>query len=942
MANGDSELKPLRSPFDGRTSPTAAVTGDESADKDLPLREDIRLLGRILGDTIRAQEGQEAFERIERIRQRSLRFRRNQDPSAQLELDVILKALTRAETIQIIRAFTTFSYLANIAEDQHHIRRVRAHAVATDVPREGSIAHSLCRAFSAGVSSEQIFAFFSDAYVSPVLTAHPSEVRRKSILDREREIAKLLDHGDRLRLSPEEMRAREEDICRLVLTIWQTSIVRKRKLTVLDEISNGLSYYDETFFQELPRLYSEIEDRLTEYNTSDQTPLVPSFFKMGSWIGGDRDGNPSVTASTLRDALRLQSSLAISHYLTELRALGAELSLDDAAVDVSSAVREIAEGSADYTSRSAGETYRRAIECIQAKLTMAARQLAGPATICPLLDEASYYSASELRTDLDAIHRSLVAHRSVLLARGRLRKLRRAVDVFGFHLAGLDLRQNANVHERAVAELLATAGIELSYRTLGEEQRIDRLRQELRTSRILASPFVTYSPETASELSVMKATFEVQKRYGIVAVPHYIISNTRSASNILEAAVLLRDAGILRPRAGEIDIDIVPLFETIADLRCCGETMDRLFKIPEYAQLVAARGNVQEVMLGYSDSNKDGGFLTSGWELYKAEIKLLEVFRRYGIRLRLFHGRGGSVGRGGGPSYQAILAQPSGAVQGALRVTEQGEVIAAKYSNPEVGRRNLEIIAAATLEASLVGPDNNVPKTEYLAAITELSSYAFRAYRRLVYETEGFERYFWEATVISEIAYLNIGSRPTSRIKSSRIEDLRAIPWVFSWAQCRLMLPGWYGFGTAVGAWLASHGDNAMSTLRAMYREWPFFQMLLSNMDMVLAKTDIGIASRYAALVQDRKLGERIFAELHSEWHCTIKALLTITEQKTLLERNPLLARSIRNRFPYLDPLNHVQIDLLRRYRSGDSNELVRQGIHLTINGIAAGLRNTG
>jgi phosphoenolpyruvate carboxylase len=421
-----------------------------------------------------------------------------------------------------------------------------------------------------------------------------------------------------------------------------------------------------------------------------------------------------------------------------------------------------------------------------------------------------------------------------------------------------------------------------------------------------------------------------------------VISMATNVSDVLEVAVLLKEAGLLHPREGKLDLDIVPLFETIEDLRNCGAVMDALLGTPGYARFLESRGRIQEVMLGYSDSNKDGGFLTSGWELYKAEIALVEVFRRHDIGIRLFHGRGGSVGRGGGPSYQAILAQPPGAVQGAIRITEQGEVIASKYSNPELGRRNIETLAAATLEATLLRPETAAPRPEYLDLMEQLSNDAYRAYRDLVYETEGFVRFFRESTVVGEIANLNIGSRPASRKASEKIEDLRAIPWVFSWAQMRLMLPGWYGFGSAVAAWLEAEPATGMATLRAMYREWPFFQMLLSNMDMVLAKSDIAIASRYAELVSDVTLRETIFSRLRAEWQASIEALLAIMEQNQLLETNPLLARSIRNRFPYLDPLNHMQIELLRRYRAGDGDEDVVTGIHLTINGIAAGLRNSG
>jgi phosphoenolpyruvate carboxylase len=456
------------------------------------------------------------------------------------------------------------------------------------------------------------------------------------------------------------------------------------------------------------------------------------------------------------------------------------------------------------------------------------------------------------------------------------------------------------------------------------------------------SPFVAYSAETSGELDILRTAADIHRRYGQTAVANYVISKADSVSDVLEVAVLLKEVGLLRPREGALDLNIVPLFETIADLRNCGAVIDALFTIDDYMRLLEGRGRVQEIMLGYSDSNKDGGFLTSGWELYKAEIALVDIFRRHGVALRLFHGRGGSVGRGGGPSYQAIRAQPDGAVQAGIRVTEQGEVIAGKYSNPETGRRNLESMASATLEAALPQSEHDAPRPEFLAAMEDLSALAYRAYRDLVYDTPGFERYFWESTVIGEIANLHIGSRPASRKKSTRIEDLRAIPWVFGWSQCRLMLPAWYGFGSAVKQWTAAHPADGMALLRGMANEWPFFQTLLSNMDMVLAKSDLAIAQRYMHLVEDVVAREAIFARLSAEYRASIDALLAILEQRAVLDRNPSLARSIRNRFPYIDPLNHVQLELLRRYRAGDGDEKVVQGIHLTINGIAAGLRNSG
>ena len=925
------------------------INPDVTPEKDFPLRDDIRLLGRLLGDTIREQEGEAVFEIVERIRQTSIRFHRDEDETARRELETILNSLSRGRTNQIIRAYSYFSHLANIAEDQHHVRRSRAHAMAgahamsAPEPREGTLARALKLAQEAGVGQETLRAFFASALVCPVLTAHPTEVRRKSTIDREMEISQVLAQRDRHVLTPEEETATEEALRRAILTLWQTSILRRNRLKVIDEVVNGLSYYDYTFFKELPRVYASLEDQLAAVDPVWQSVEIPSFLRMGSWIGGDRDGNPFVTEDALRQALLLQSKHAIGFYLEELHCLGGELSLDERYVNASEQLYELAKTSPDHSLHRQGEPYRRAITGMYARLAATASSFGHQDVARHAVGDApAYESAEEFGGDLSVLHRSLVSNGSGALARGRLRRLRRAVDVFGFHLASLDLRQNSDVHQRVVGELFEKAAPGTAYETLSEEQRVALLLEELRTPRLLTSPYLDYSQETASELAIVHGAAQAHRRYGRAAVPNYVISKASDPSDVLEVALLLKEAGLLRPHEGDMAVNIVPLFETIADLRECGRVMADLFALPDYMRLLRSRGQVQEVMLGYSDSNKDGGFLTSGWELYKAEIELIEVFKHHGVALRLFHGRGGSVGRGGGPSYQAILAQPGGAVQGAIRITEQGEVIAGKYSNSDLGRRNLEILAAATLEASLLHSGQSAPRDEYLNAMEELSESAYRAYRALVYETEGFERYFWESTVIGEIANLNIGSRPASRANSRRIEDLRAIPWVFGWAQCRLMLPGWYGFGSAVNVYLEKHPDTGLGLLREMYREWPFFQALLSNMDMVLAKSNIAIASRYSKLVEDEALRQAIFPRLRREWEASIERLLVITEQQSLLDKNPLLARSIRNRFPYLDPLNHLQIELLKRHRSGDADEQVVQGIHLSINGIATGLRNSG
>jgi phosphoenolpyruvate carboxylase len=925
--------------LDALTQSVTPLASDE-ADKDRPLRDDIRLLGRILGDTVREQEGEEVFELVEQVRRASIRFHRDNEVAARRELEATLDSLSAEQTLAIVRAYGYFSHLANIAEDQHHIRRNRAHAIAGSGPRPGSLAYAFERTREMGVEPKALRDFFDRALVSPVLTAHPTEVRRKSTLTRELEIAQLLDERERI-VEPAELTANEERLRRAVLILWRTNLLRQTKLKVIDEVANALSFYDYTFFRELPRLYGAIEDKLDAISAEPRAAPIGSFLRIGSWIGGDRDGNPFVTADVLNEAMRLQSGRAIGHYLDELHELGAELSLAANLASMSAELAELADTSDDSAAARRKEPYRRAIAGMYSRLARTAHELDHViAPHQPIVDRAPYASAAEFSADLAVIAKSLGRTNAGIVARGRLRSLQRAVDVFGFHLAPLDLRQNSDVHERTIAELFSAAWPGFDYKALSEAERVELLRRELVSPRPLLSPFIAYGEETAGELALFRAAADIRSKYGPGAIRTSIISKTDSVSDMLELALLMKETGLIR--GGSASLHLVPLFETITDLRACVGVMDSLLAIPEYRQLVDSLGGEQEVMLGYSDSNKDGGFVTSGWELYKAEIGLVEVFRRHGVRIRLFHGRGGSVGRGGGPSYDAILAQPGGAVQGQIRITEQGEIISSKYSNPDVGRRNLETLASATLEATLLQDESPAPDPAFLETMEELSSSAYNAYRGLVYGTEGFERYFWSSTVITEIASLNIGSRPASRKKTTAIEDLRAIPWVFSWAQCRLMLPGWFGFGSAVKAYVAAHPKDGLDTLKAMHGRWPFFRTLLSNMDMVLSKSSLAIASRYARLVGDVALREKIFARISQEWRDSVDALNAIMEQSKLLESNPLLDRSIRNRFPYLDPLNHVQVELLKLHRSRAASEKVLTGIQLTINGISAGLRNSG
>ncbi|UOD51059.1 phosphoenolpyruvate carboxylase [Orrella daihaiensis] len=932
-----------------------------------PLVDDIRLLGRLLGEVIREQEGKKAFDLIERIRQLSVTFRRHDDDAADKTLKRTLRQLTDDQAVSVIRAFTYFSHLANLAEDRHYVRRRLFHERAGH-RQKGSLALAFERLSEAGIKRGQLAKILARSHVSPVLTAHPTEVQRKSILDAERAIAKLLEVRDQIRgraidvLQKQELEDNERHIKARIVQLWQTRLLRFTKLTVSDEIENSLSYYESTFLSEIPRLYKQLERQL---GLTD----VPSFLRMGQWIGGDRDGNPNVNADTLREALRRQSEVAVRHHLRALHYLGAELSMSAMLVPVGSAMQALADRSPDQNVHRTDEPYRRALTGMYARLAATLTALTGQeAARHAIAPQNPYLSPNELLSDLRVIRDSLIANNGDVLAKERLEDLIRAVDVFGFHLATVDLRQSSDQHELVVAELLRIAGVCPDYLALQESDRTDLLVQVLSQSRPLRVPGARYSELADKELAVFEAAREVRIRFGQQAVRQYIISHTETVSDLLEVYLLQKETGLMNGPLGgcangdssaptQAALIVVPLFETIADLQRAPVIMRDFFALTHMLDLLCASGGEQEIMLGYSDSNKDGGIFTSTWELYRAELALVEVFESLGkkqkLTMRLFHGRGGTVGRGGGPSYEAILAQPPGTVGGQIRLTEQGEVIGSKYANPDIGRRNLETLVAATLEATLLQTQDQTPSA-YLAAAQRLSDDSFAAYQALVYDTPEFAPYFFEATPIREIAQLNIGSRPAARPKQGggapKIQDLRAIPWGFSWGQCRLTLPGWLGFGAAVEAFLrdppqAMKQKQALALLREMYAQWPFFRAILSNMDMVIAKSDLAIASRYASLVSDRKVRQKVFDAITARWHSTREALDLITQQKSRLANNPALARSIRHRFPYIDPLHHLQVELIRRFREkplDQASERGKRGIHISINGIAAGLRNTG
>jgi phosphoenolpyruvate carboxylase len=905
-----------------------------------PMREDIRLLGTILGDTVREQNGDEVFDLVERARIASFRVRRSEIERA--EVAQLFDGIEIDRAIPVIRAFSHFALLANVAEDIHRERRRAIHVNAGDPPQDSTLAATYQKLDSANLDAGTVTEALTGALVSPVITAHPTETRRRTVFDAQHRITQLMRlHAHGVTETDDGVNI-DTELRRQVLTLWQTALVRLARLQISDEIAVGLRYYQAAFFDVVPKVNAEVREALRR-RWPDADLLTEPILRPGSWIGGDRDGNPNVTADVVRLATGSAAYTALGRYAAELTALEQELSMSARLVAVTDDLAALAEDCVELAR--GDEPYRRALRVIHGRLTATAAQILDqePDNLLDL-DLPPYETPGEMLADLNTVDASLRANGSTLLANDRLARLREAVHVFGFHLSGLDMRQNSDVHEEVVAELLAWAGVHSDYGSLSEDERVNILADELGTRRPLVGDREQLSDLARKELAIITAAARAVAIYGPPAVPNYIISMCRSVSDLLEAGLLLKECGLLDASGDDpyCPVGIVPLFETIEDLHRGASILEAALDLPVYQRIVRSRGDSQEIMLGYSDSNKDGGYLAANWALYRAELDLVESARKTGIRLRLFHGRGGTVGRGGGPSYQAILAQPPGAVNGSLRLTEQGEVIAAKYAEPQMAQRNLETLLAATLESTLLDVeglgDAAGPAYEIL---DELADRAQRAYSELVHDTEGFVDYFLQSTPVSEIGSLNVGSRPTSRKPTSSISDLRAIPWVMAWSQSRVMLPGWYGTGSAIEDWIAG-GDGRLEKLRDLYQRWPFFQTVLSNMAQVLAKSDLGLAAHYAELVEDAALRRRVFDKIAAEHQRSINAHKLITGQDNLLADNPALARSVFNRFPYLEPLNHLQVELLRRYRSGDDDELVQRGILLTMNGLASALRNSG
>jgi phosphoenolpyruvate carboxylase len=901
------------------------------------LTSDIRLLGRMLGDVIADQTGPEALELVENIRRAAVG---DADPERLIEL---LEPLTIDEALPVIRAFSYFALLANIAEDTDHARRRRSRVGRGEAAPAGTFAYTSQVVASAHLDDHDVRKAVAASELIPVLTAHPTEIRRKTILSIQTAVAELMEQRDRVAMNPLEEAEWTDELWRQVVTLWQTAMLRLSKLRLRDEVNDAMRYFELSLLSQVPRLNAAVDAQFGA-RPDRQRPML----RIGSWIGGDRDGNPFVTAEVLENTFHQQGSMAIGHHLRQLRMLADDLSMSSRLATPTSALIALADRADDHSPFRLDEPYRRALRGMHARLAATASTLLGhiPGPQ-PIGLRPAYQSPAELLTDLDAIDTSLRGHGAGALADGRLAVIRGAVEAFGFHLATVDLRQNSAVHETVVAELLRIGGVCADYLALAEADRVAVLTTELMVARPLAGVASVVSELAAGELAILRQAAATLRSFGSHAIENYVISKCESVSDVLEVAVLFREVGLLcatadSPVPTELLLGIVPLFETIADLHAGAATIERLWTNPAYDPWLTYRRRRQEVMLGYSDSNKDGGYMASNWALYRCQQQMVDTAGKHGVKLRLFHGRGGTVGRGGGSSYHAIVAQPAGSVQVGLRVTEQGEMISAKFADPERARQNLEALVAATIEATVLhsDPTDRVDR-RFVAIAEELAELSQVAYRRLVYESPGFVDWFRAITPVAELSSMNIGSRPASRTSSDRIEDLRAIPWVFSWSQCRLMLPGWYGVGSAVDEWVGGD-DHRLAELHDMHEQWPWFQTVVSNMAQVLSKTDLIIAARYQALAADVAGADGFFGAVCDEHAKATRAVHAISGHDDLLYDNAALVRGLRFRIPYIAPLNHLQVALLRRWRSGDHDELVQRGIHLAINGVATGLRNSG
>lgn len=908
----------------------------------------IRLLGDLLGETIKEQEGEDVFEVEEEIRALSKAWRAGDD-SVRSKIEALMPNLVddTSHMLAVLKAFTTYFQLVNLAEEEQrvHVLRQRAQAAhERGVPMSETIADAVRRLRAEGIHADEMQRILDGLFIAPVLTAHPTEAKRRTVLNILKTIANLLDRLYTGNLIASEIEEIERELREYVVLLWQSDETRDRRPTVLDEVRNGIYFFEATLFELVPRIYDELEKALgTTY--PDAELQVPVFLRYGSWIGGDRDGNPYVTLNVTEEALREQKEAILRQYNVEIDALYNLLSPARTRVGFSDALLESIERDFELVPEEEHEVLHRFdLEPYRQKLIMMFRRVrASRAQNGVPWDQQTphpraYRNADELLHDLHLIRDSLCQNKGQRLAEGRLAKLIRSVEVFGFHLATLDVRQHSGRHRSAVLEVLARYGMGENYKSMNEAERVEWLTAEIDGSRPLTAR-LDFSEETNETIALFRLIRRAQEQMGSKAIQTYIISMTNEVSNILEVLLMGTDAGLFGK------IDVTPLFETVDDLLAAPQIMTELFNNEVYRRHLAQRGNAQQIMIGYSDSNKDGGYLRANWMLYTAQRNLAQVCEQHGIALTLFHGRGGSIGRGGGPANRAILAQPQESVRGRIKITEQGEVISNRYANSGIAHRHLEQLVGAVLLSN--GKRPHYPQeAEWAQFMDTLSQAAQDKYRSLVEKPE-FIQYFSEATPITQIDMLNIGSRPARRKQTKAIDDLRAIPWVFAWTQSRVNLPSWYGVGTGLESWLNggdAQREERLAQLATMYREWPFFRAIIDNVQVGMGKSDMDIASLYANLTSE-EVRTAVFDDIADEFERTRQMVLAVTDNRDLLDNEPWLQRSIRVRNPYVDPLNYIQVALLERLRSepdAPNIQKLHEAMSLSVNGVAAGVQNVG
>jgi len=914
------------------------------------LRRDIRFLANILGEVLVYQGGNELLTIVEKIREMSKSMRAQFDPDLYNDFKSTVNSFDPDIRHQVIRAFAIYFQLVNIAEQNHRIRRKRDYdRTAGETIQPGSIESVIKELRLKDITPTEIQDILQGISLELVMTAHPTEATRKAVLDIHHRIAEQVMELDNPMLTYREREQIRSSLLSEVLTLWQTDELRDRKPTVLDEVRNGLYYFDETLFDVLPEVYGEVERCLEKYYPNE-TWHVPSFLKFGSWIGGDRDGNPSVTAEVTWETLGMHREVALRKYEEILRESMSYVSFSRNIVTVTDELLASIASDREKMELDIEEAWRNEKEPYRIKLTYMLEKIHNSGNPNFHNPEAKYQTPEQFIADLQIVDRSLRSHNAYQVADRYTGKLIRQVELFGFHMASLDIRQHSKEHENAMEEILRTAGLCEKYSELSEEEKINLLTCALNDPRPIASPYFDYSESTEECLNVYRTALAAQKEFGVNCIQSYLISMTQGASDMLEVLVFCKEVGLYRKdRNGEIisTLQPVPLFETIDDLHAAPEIMDTLFKIPAYRAGLKSRNTMQEIMLGYSDSNKDGGVLTANWELRMALKKLTEVGRQHKIKLKFFHGRGGALGRGGMPLNRSILAQPPETIGGGIKITEQGEVLSQRYSMKGIAYRSLEQATWALITAAVMArhPQSDIQEHKFETYMASISENAQKKYQDLVFNDPDFLTFFKESTPLPEIGELNIGSRPSKRKNSDRFEDLRAIPWVFAWTQSRYLFPAWYAAGSGLYSFYQGKSEN-LKQLQKMYAKWSFFRSAIDSLQMALAKADLTISREYGNMIKDQAIADRIFNLIKKEYELTSELILQITGQREILDNVPILQESIRLRNPYVDPLSYMQVQLLTELRgkreSGEEDEALLREVLLTINGIAAGLRNTG